>query len=146
MKKTRNQKGFTLLEMMIIVTIVGILASVCVPIYMSYIQKSRVRKLVYPGLHIIETNIALYYAATNKLPDATRLPDILIEADTTYFNVSIIGDVLAITIDSPTPGSKLSKLNDMPMFLEPATDNMKIKTWALRGTLANYLGINTGSI
>ena len=64
----KNQKGFTLIEMMMVVAIIGILAAVCIPLYMSYIQKSRIRSLVYPGLHIIETNISLYYASTGLIP------------------------------------------------------------------------------
>ena len=138
-----NSRGFNLVELMIVVAIVGILASVAVPLYMSYIQKSRFRALVYPGLHIIESNIGLYYAMNNTLPDASMLPSIMSAADTTYFHVGLPGGGLVITIDSPASDSKLSRLHGLGMTLRPnATDN-KIGSWELSGALAKKLGIDT---
>jgi prepilin-type N-terminal cleavage/methylation domain-containing protein len=143
MFKRKKQSGFTLLEVMIVVTIVGILAAVAIPLYMAYIQRSRVKTHVYPGLHIIETNISLYYAAMGTMPTASKLPEMLQEADTEYFHVGMSGNDLIITIDSPENSSKLNRMDGMTMFLTPDTDNLKIRTWTVRGTLARHLGINT---
>jgi len=143
MLKRHNKEGFTLVELMIVVAIIGVLAAVCVPLYRSYIQRSRVKSLVYPGLHSIETNISLYYAAMGRVPTNADLPEMMFEADTTYFHVGMSGDDLVITIDSPVEDSRLQRMHGMTMFLTPDTNDIKIRTWLLSGNLANYLGINT---
>ena len=41
LRKLKNQKGFTLIEVLVVVIIVAILAALAVPIYMRHVEKSR---------------------------------------------------------------------------------------------------------
>ena len=72
LKEMRAETGFTLIEVMIVVAIIGILCAVAIPFYMRHVQRARVVSLIYPGLHAIETNIALYYATNRDLPPPRR--------------------------------------------------------------------------
>lgn len=135
-------QGFSLVELMIVVTIVGIIAAIAVPGYMSYIHRTRVFSLVFPGMHSIEQNIALYYLSNSAMPDNTVLPELMSEADTTYFTVRMEAGKLLMTIDSPEPVSKLYILNGLDLTATPRTDGDKINGFALTGSLAERLKIN----
>jgi prepilin-type N-terminal cleavage/methylation domain-containing protein len=141
LREQNGEKGFTLIELMIVVAIIGILAAVAIPAYMSYIQKSRVTALVYPGLHSIETNLGLFYATNLRFPTVAATTSVMMEdADTTYFTPTFNATNLQIQIVGKT---KLAKLDGDILVATPATTtDGKITRWVLTGSLAERLGLS----
>ena len=59
MRKMMNKKGFTLVELMIVVVILGILVAIAVPIY-SAVTKNAKKKACSGDMRIIRSNLASY--------------------------------------------------------------------------------------
>lgn len=86
MKKVINEAGFTLVELMIVIVIVGILAAVAVPIYQGNITKAKMTECD-SALGTIRTAERVYYAENGKY--ATTLADLGFssnELDGKYFS------------------------------------------------------------
>src|SRR6266705_457083 len=56
----RNQKGFTLMELMVVIVIVAILAAVAVPLYINYVNDSK-RTEAKGGIGAVITGEQTFY-------------------------------------------------------------------------------------
>ena len=68
MNTLRNRKGFTLIELMIVVAILGILAAVAIPAFLKYIKRSKTTEATMNVRKLFDGSVT-YFAADHT--DAT---------------------------------------------------------------------------
>jgi type IV pilus assembly protein PilA len=67
-KKLRVKKGFTLIELMIVVAILGILAAIAIPTYMDYTKRAKVSEAI-SLLSGVANAIAEYHTSQGNMPN-----------------------------------------------------------------------------
>ena len=94
--KIKTQHGFTLIELVVVIAILGILAGIAIPRFMDSQASARGAKIV-ADLRTIDSAAMHYYAKNGKYPDA-------INSDTPATTDGFIGSNLAAW-PKPTTGS-----------------------------------------
>ena len=69
MRKLLNKKGFTLVEMLVVVVLMGIVLCIAVPSYRSY-QKHADSKACATNIEIIKLAVVDYYTSLQTAPDS----------------------------------------------------------------------------
>jgi type IV pilus assembly protein PilA len=63
----KMQKGFTLIELMIVVAIIGILAAIAIPAYSDYTKRAKVTELV-TAASACKASVSEFFQAQNAYP------------------------------------------------------------------------------
>jgi len=116
--KQNVQKGFTLIELMIVVAIIGILAAIAIPAYTDYTIKSRASE----GASLVgaaKTAMEVYWSENGSQYGPESATDPLIAADLDLCDTAIDCDtwltsaeyVSSITLISSTPATPWFEVN-----------------------------------
>ena len=123
----RAQAGFTLIELMVAVGIIGILASVALPAFSSYVVRSRIAEAFSLGSEV-QNSVVAYYARWGVLPHdnaAAGLPAPTALRGANVASIELRDGVIVVQIEPKALGGGDAKLPEgarRALVLRPAFD------------------------
>jgi|26BtaG_2_1085354.scaffolds.fasta_scaffold02877_3 type IV pilus assembly protein PilA len=116
--KAQMQKGFTLIELMIVVAIIGILAAVALPAYQDYTNRAKMSE-VLGFASSGKTAVAEYFQSEGKVPTSNALAGLADATDIKSTYVTSVTITKDGAIETLIKGTNVSALDGKKITLTP---------------------------
>ena len=137
--KRAIQKGFTLIELMIVVAIIGILAAIALPAYQDYTVRAKVSEIMIAA-SAMKNSVAEFYQTRNRMPDTGSIGTIT--QSSSYVNTvaytrssDTVGLITALAQSGGTVALPTNVQNQSIELTGTGSTATGVVSWACAGTI-----------
>lgn len=129
------QKGFTLIELMIVVAIIGILAAVALPAYQDYTVRAKTSEVVLAASGG-KTAVAEAYQTLGRMPSTLASAGFASQSSPYVSSVGYATTSASVATITATASTKESKISSSTITLAGTADTDGVVTWVCSGTIS----------
>ena len=129
--KRNIQKGFTLIELMIVVAIIGILAAIALPAYSDYTKRAKVSEIILAASSA-RTTIAEVVAAGNLTTMPTTVD---VQSSASKYVASVVYAAGVITATASTGGTGDATIDGQTITLTGTANTTSQVAWVCGGSI-----------
>jgi prepilin-type N-terminal cleavage/methylation domain-containing protein len=132
-KRLHRHSGFTLIELIIVIVIIGTLVSIAVPLYLHYSETAKVReglgmiKAIMTSQKLERLKTSKFYTAAGESAPTTFLEKGIDVKDSVYFSYETVGDADKCTVTATATAE-----SDMTGTI---TYDSSTRTWSCTGDI-----------